>query len=68
MGKADTAAKAYTCQPDVFADAFNVYLYGGRQVLFPEQLRELDSTEFSAPFGVAREDRKYVICQAVRPT
>ena len=51
MGKADTAAKAYTCQPDVFADAFNVY-YGGRQVLFPEQLRELDSTEFSASFGV----------------
>ena len=51
MGKADAATKAYTCQPDVFADAFNMYLYGGRQVLFPEQLHELDSTELSAPFG-----------------
>ena len=38
-------------QRDIFADAFNFYLYGGRQVLHPEQLRELDSTELSYPFG-----------------
>lgn len=51
VGRADTAAKAYTGQRDIFADAFNFYLYGGRQVLHPEQLRELDSTELSYPFG-----------------
>ena len=49
--KADTATKAYTGQNDIFADAFNFYLYGGRQVLHPEQLNELDSTELSYPFG-----------------
>lgn len=38
-------------QRDIFADAFNFYLYGGRQVLHPEQLNELDSTELSYPFG-----------------
>ena len=51
MGRADTATKNFMRQNDVFADAFNFYLYGGRQVLHPEQLNELDSTELSYPFG-----------------
>ena len=43
-------------QRDIFADAFNFYLYGGRQVLHPEQLNELDSTELSYPFGADGRD------------
>lgn len=51
MGKADTATKAYTRNNDIFADAFNFYLYGGKQVISPEQLHELDTTELSIPYG-----------------
>ena len=51
LGKADTATKAYTGQNDIFADAFNFYLYDGKPVIVPNQLRELDVTELSLPYG-----------------
>ena len=51
MGKADTATKAYTRHNDIFADAFNFYLYGGKQVISSEHLHELDTTELSIPYG-----------------
>ena len=51
MGKADTVTKKYLRQSSVFADIFNFYLYGGRQVISPGQLRELDPAEFSVPYG-----------------
>ena len=51
MGKTDTVTKKYLRQNSVFADIFNFYLYEGRQVINPEQLRELDPTEFSVPYG-----------------
>ena len=38
LGKADTVTKRYAGQNDVFADAFNYYFYGGRQVIKPELL------------------------------
>lgn len=47
MGYADGTAKEYTRQNDIFADAFNFYLYGGAQTIKPEQLRELDTAELS---------------------
>ena len=34
-----------------FADAFNFLLYGGRQVIRPEQLRPLDTTAIALPCG-----------------
>ena len=34
-----------------FADAFNFLLYGGRQVIRPEQLRPLDTTAIALPYG-----------------
>jgi len=37
--------------PVVFADAFNKYLYHGRQVIKPEKLRELDTAEIAVPYG-----------------
>ena len=34
-----------------FADAFNYLLYDGEQVINPEELRELDTTELIVPYG-----------------
>ena len=47
MGYADGTAKEYTRQNDIFADAFNFYLYGGAQTIKPDQLCELDTAELS---------------------
>ena len=51
LGKADTVTKRYAGQNDVFADAFNYYFYGGRQVIKPELLHELDTAELTVPYG-----------------
>ncbi len=51
LGKKDTVTKEYMRNPVVFADAFNKYLYHGRQVIKPECLRELDTTEIAVPYG-----------------
>ena len=37
----DTLTKKYMERPDVFADAFNFLIYDGRQVIRPEELRDL---------------------------
>ena len=49
--KADTVTKDYVKDADVFADIFNYYIYGGRQVILPEQLTERDSTKIALPYG-----------------
>lgn len=36
---------------DRFADLFNFYLYDGQQVIQPEQLREMDTTAITLPYG-----------------
>lgn len=51
MGKPDTITKEYMRRPDVFADVFNQFLYHGRQVILPERLIELDTTEIVVPYG-----------------
>ncbi|MCR5501456.1 MAG: hypothetical protein K6F53_00440 [Lachnospiraceae bacterium] len=45
MGKKDLIAKQYLSQNDIFADAFNYYLYRGEQVIRPEDLEEKDPEE-----------------------
>ena len=50
MGKADTITKDYMKKNGVFADAFNYFIYGGRQVIQPESLHEMDPTEIAALF------------------
>ena len=49
--KADTVTKDYVKDVGVFADIFNYYIYGGRQVILPEQLTEHDSTKIALPYG-----------------
>lgn len=49
--KADTITKDYVKDAGVFADIFNYYIYGGRQMILPEQLTERDSTKIVLPYG-----------------
>ncbi len=49
--KADTVTKDYVRDPDIFADIFNYYIYGGRQVIQSEQLTERDTSEIALPYG-----------------
>lgn len=49
--KADTITKDYVKDAGVFADIFNYYIYGGCQVILPEQLTERDSTKIALPYG-----------------
>jgi len=51
LGKIDTVTKDYMKKNSVFADAFNYFIYGGKQVIKPENLQELDTTEIAFPFG-----------------
>ena len=51
MSKMDSLTKEYMRDAEVFADAFNYYLYGGKEVIRPDRLRELDTAELAALFG-----------------
>lgn len=51
MGRADTATKNFMRQNDVFADAFNFFLYQGYPVIDPGRLRELNPAELAMPYG-----------------
>ncbi len=47
MGKVDITTKAYMRKNAVFADAFNYFIYGGKQVIRPDRLHEMDPTEIA---------------------
>lgn len=49
--RVDTVTKDYVKDVDVFADIFNCYIYGGRQVIRSEQLTERDSAKTVLPYG-----------------
>ena len=51
MGKRDTYTKQYIARPLIFADAFNYLLYNGRQVIKPDTLKPVDTTEVIVPYG-----------------
>ena len=51
MGVIDTEGKKYLSINKFFADLFNFYLYGGKQVIQPEGLKELDTTQIAIPYG-----------------
>ena len=57
MGLADTVTKAYMMENTVFADAYNYLIYGGKAVVNPARLQELDTTEIALPFGAQNENR-----------
>lgn len=49
--RADIITKDYISDTTVFADVFNYYIYGGEQVIKPEQLTERDPGEIALPYG-----------------
>lgn len=49
--RVDTITKNYVRDTDIFADIFNYYIYGGKQVILPEQLTERDTTKIALPYG-----------------
>lgn len=51
MGVKDTVTTKYMRQNEIFADAFNYFVYGGEQVISPESLEELDTREIDVPYG-----------------
>ena len=51
MGVIDTEGKRYLFNNNIFADAFNYLVYGGKQVIKADELREIDTTELALPYG-----------------
>ena len=51
MGLIDIEGKNYLSNNDFFLYAFNFLLYSGRQVIKPENLHELDTTQIAIPYG-----------------
>ena len=45
MSSKDIKSKQYLEIPEHFADAFNYYVYNGRQVIKPDDLAEVDPEE-----------------------
>ena len=63
MGKKDAIVKEYMRAPDIFADAFNYFLYGGRKIIKPENLQELDVASITTFYG---DDGKAIPFQRIR--
>ena len=55
MSIQDTATKQYVSEAEVFADAFNYLIYDDEQVIKPEQLTDMDTTQYVIPY---HEDEK----------
>ncbi|MCD8090238.1 MAG: Rpn family recombination-promoting nuclease/putative transposase [Clostridiales bacterium] len=51
MGRIDVLTKNYMKNKKIFADAFNYYIYDGRQVIDPDKLREIDAAAVTVPYG-----------------
>jgi hypothetical protein len=51
VGLIDTEGKKYLSDNEIFADAFNYLVYGGKQVIKAAELREIDTTELALPYG-----------------
>lgn len=51
MGVKDTVTTKYMRQNEIFADAFNYFVFGGEQVISPDSLEELDTREIDVPYG-----------------
>lgn len=56
MGTKDTKTKQYMEDVYHFADAFNYFLYDGRQVILPENLMAEDTTEIAVIWGRGSEE------------
>lgn len=51
LGVKDAATVKYMRKNEVFADAFNYFIYDGKQIIAPNSLVELDTKEIEVPYG-----------------
>lgn len=70
MGKKDQVTKEYMKDDIRFADAFNYFMYEGRRVIRPENLREQDTTELLNIYGmdeklISKQDFRDVLKRSV---
>jgi len=56
VGIKDTITKKYMSDNRIFAYAFNKFIYNGKQVIKPENLRQLDTTLIEVPYGISGEN------------
>ena len=63
MSAKDSMAKEYFADNARFADLCNNILYGGREVILPENLKERDTTEVLTALGL---DKKIIAVQKLR--
>ena len=63
MSAKDSMAKEYFADNARFADLCNNILYGGREVILPENLKERDTTEVLTALGL---DKKTIAMQKMR--
>lgn len=50
MAVQDAVTKQYMSKAEIFADAFNYLIYAGRDIIKPEQLSEMDTTQIAIPY------------------
>lgn len=60
MGIKDTVTIKYMKQNEIFADAFNYFIYNGEQVIKPDCLEELDTREIGVPYGGEKGEKQPV--------
>ena len=51
MGEKDILEKKYLQNNERFADAFNYFIYEGKQIINPGSLKDVDSVEIAVPYG-----------------
>jgi len=51
VGSFDAESKQYVNLKHIFADAFNYLMHDGKQIIQPEQLFPVDTTEIAVPYG-----------------
>lgn len=51
MGKKDVYTKDYMDVNEVFADAFNQFIYHGEQIIKADSLKTVDSAAIGVPYG-----------------
>ena len=50
MSTRDATTRQYISEAEVFADAFNYLIYGGEQVIRPENLTDMDAAQYALPY------------------
>lgn len=51
MGSKDSYSKKFLQNNEVFADAFNMLIYNGQQIIKPDELTPLDISELTIPYS-----------------